>query len=78
MNYTKTVQGCPDQVYQGFSGVQPDAEVIAIALFDGDSDLYAVDPTAIEQAKAEINRYYKEGYDRGPDKLTVYRREDAK
>lgn len=77
MNWTITQDGVPDRVYEAFrpltytdSGINQ--EVIAIALFDGDNDLYSVDPKRIPLAESEIVRMYVDDYDRPPSRLDIY------
>ena len=41
----------------------------AVAMFDGEPDLYDCDGP---EAQAEIERYYLDGYDRKPDTLAFY------
>ena len=75
MQYTITQQGCPDRVYRGFGTMQNEAKVFAVAVFDGDNDLYAVDEAAnLDKVADEIDRLYRDDYDRGPSHLQFYRR----
>lgn len=62
-------------VYNHFSPYRPNiSNKIAIAMFDGEPDLYSVDPFAHEAAIVEsINKHYVDDYDRVPDSLTIYR-----
>ena len=77
MDYTITGVGQPDRVYKGFQtpNWHNNDEIIALAVFDGDNDLYAVDSTAnLNSVADEIDHYYHDDYDRGPESLQFYRR----
>jgi hypothetical protein len=75
----KVSDGNEVEVYQGFSGYNPEENpsVVIIATLDGEHDLYQVDTPdgvypVIDLATKEINRYYQDGYGRLPS-LAVFR-----
>lgn len=74
MQYVLKQETLPDRVYEGFSHWTSGAEVIAVATFEGEADLYAVESGREVRAKIEIERLYKDDYDRGPELLTIYRK----
>lgn len=78
MEYRIRMEGHEDRVYEGFGSVEAPGrvEVLAVAVFDGDRDLYRVDPNKLEVARREITRMYEDDYQRGPSTLTLFRRVD--
>lgn len=72
MKYT-IKEGDNEKSYDGFEHWTPAAKGMAIAVFDGDAELYAVDPDNLATATEEIVRYYVDAYDRGPSILTFYK-----
>lgn len=79
MPHTVQSEGAEPRTYLGFThhprspqSSHPGSR-IAVALFDGDLDVYCVDAGAIVgEVVAEITRYYRDDYSRGPDSVTVY------
>ena len=61
----------PDSIdeYLGFQSYRGEGSWLAVAMFDGEPDLYDCDGP---EAQAEIERYYLDGYDRKPDTLAFY------
>lgn len=62
--------------YAGFShwdGMAGKTDRIAIAVFDGEANLFAVDNgVALADVRGEIERYYRDDFDRGPERIDFY------
>ena len=61
------------ETYNGFSPYKAGAEQIAIATFDGEPELYAIDDGAyLPAVDAEIKRKYRDDYSREPELVVYY------
>ncbi|HJT76195.1 MAG TPA: hypothetical protein VJ739_03250 [Gemmataceae bacterium] len=80
--------GKPDRDYHGFRDYDQAAlegrvegggpEMVAVVVFDGEPDLWALDPAAPAEGARELVRYYRDEWDELGSRLrmTVYRRHE--
>lgn len=76
MSFTvKGTHGVSDEVYKDFSSYRDDCEHMIIVMFDGDTELYSLDPgVGTVRAMSEVHRMYVDGYSRPPTSITVFHR----
>lgn len=60
--------------YEGFRAYRPGDQILCVAVFDGDNDLWALDPdVGTMTSLAQLDQYYRADYERGASGYYVHK-----